>query len=75
MAGKSFREAYQEVAKEIAENKYKPDKKLFHTHEGSIGNLCNEKIRGKMEQVISEFNFSKADKAIKSLLTKSGKIM
>ncbi|MCK4344809.1 MAG: argininosuccinate lyase [Bacteroidales bacterium] len=67
-AGMSFREAYKEVAKEIAENKYQPDKKLLHTHEGSIGNLCNDKIRSKMEEVISEFDFSKADEAIKNLL-------
>ncbi len=47
MNGLSFREAYKEVAKKISSGNYNPDKKVQHTHEGSIGNLCLEKIREK----------------------------
>lgn len=48
LKGLSFREAYQKVGKNIAEGNYKPDKNVNHTHEGSIGNLCNEEIKAKM---------------------------
>ena len=47
--GLSFREAYQKVGKSIAEGDYKPNKQINHTHEGSIGNLCNKEIKRKME--------------------------
>lgn len=50
--GLSFREAYQKVGKSIAEGEYKPAKQVNHTHEGSIGNLCNEEIRRKMEDSV-----------------------
>ena len=39
-----FREAYQKVAKDIKDGSYNPEKQLSHTHEGSIGNLCNQEI-------------------------------
>ena len=45
--GLSFREAYKKVAQEIALGNYSPDKKIKHSHEGSIGNLCLDKIRNK----------------------------
>ncbi len=45
--GIPFREAYKIVGKQILENKYHPEKTIRHTHEGSIGNLCNEEIRKK----------------------------
>lgn len=48
--GMSFREAYRKVADQIANGTYKPPKKLKHSHEGSIGNLCNEAIRQKFER-------------------------
>ena len=51
--GLSFREAYQKVGKEIEEGKYSPSKEVHHTHEGSIGNLCNDKIVEKMEKALS----------------------
>ncbi len=47
---------------------FKPDLDVQHTHEGSLGNLCNEKIQGKMKQVWKGFKFGKAEKAIKALV-------
>lgn len=52
--GLSFREAYQKVGKEIQEGTYKPDTNVRHTHEGSIGNLCNKEIREKMEKALQK---------------------
>ncbi|MCF6240287.1 MAG: argininosuccinate lyase [Bacteroidales bacterium] len=68
VSGMPFRDAYKKVGKDIAEGKFNPGKSVNHTHEGSIGNLYNDKITGKMQQIIAEFNFEKADKAIKALL-------
>ena len=55
--GISFRDAYKQVGNLIDEGKFKYDtsKALHHTHEGSIGNLCNDQIREQMEKVIEKF--------------------
>jgi argininosuccinate lyase len=53
--GVPFREAYQQVAKMIEEGTFEPSKDLDHTHEGSIGNLGNERIQQRMEEVFSTF--------------------
>src|SRR5690606_31921978 len=42
--GMSFRDAYQQVGQDIQQGKFQPSRKLNHTHEGSIGNLCNAQI-------------------------------
>lgn len=68
LQGKSFRDAYREVGDNIELGKYNFDNKTTnHTHEGSIGNLCNEQIRNQMQLIIEKFNFDKVDKAIESL--------
>jgi argininosuccinate lyase len=41
---------------------------VTHTHEGSIGNLCLDEIKGKMKHAVSNFDFDKTDKAIEKLL-------
>ncbi|MBE0651721.1 MAG: argininosuccinate lyase [Bacteroidales bacterium] len=50
MEGMSFREAYQKIGKEILEGNFKPDKNVRYSHEGSIGNLCLDKIQEKFQQ-------------------------
>jgi len=52
--GLPFREAYKEVALEIEEGNFSPDKNIKHSHIGSIGNLCNEKIKENFYKVFSE---------------------
>ncbi len=47
--GMSFRDAYKMVGKQILKGGYHPEKALRHSHEGSIGNLCNEQIREKFD--------------------------
>ena len=55
LQGVPFREAYRQVGIQVQNHTYKPTREVHHTHEGSIGNLCNDRIREKMEQVIQEF--------------------
>ena len=50
LQGLSFREAYRQVGKEVEEGTFHSEKKVHHTHPGSIGNLCTEQIRKKMER-------------------------
>lgn len=70
LSGIPFRAAYQIVGEEIEDGKFEPKTELKHTHEGSIGNLCNEQITEKMNKTLSEFNFEKIEKQIAQLLTK-----
>lgn len=55
--GIPFREAYRQVGNTIEEGNFHFDYSngLHHTHEGSIGNLCNEQIRREMELVREKF--------------------
>jgi argininosuccinate lyase len=66
--GTSFRDAYKEVAKSIADGTFTPEKELHHTHAGSLGNLCNKQIERKMNKTISSIQFDKAEDAITKLL-------
>lgn len=53
--GIPFRDAYKNVGNSIEKNDFNPEFELKHTHEGSIGNLCNTEIRGQMNLLISKF--------------------
>ncbi|MCK9640052.1 MAG: argininosuccinate lyase [Prolixibacteraceae bacterium] len=68
LSGTPFRDAYREVGAAIEKNQFKPAKEIHHTHEGSIGNLCLDRIQAKMDLVIAQFHFEKATKAIETLL-------
>jgi argininosuccinate lyase len=68
LEGIPFRNAYKMVAEKISNNTYKPDKNIHHTHEGSIGNLCNGTIVQKMDAILYQFNFMKSDVALKTLM-------
>ena len=65
--GVPFRDAYKQVGAEIADGSFVADRAVAHTHEGSIGNLCNKEIAELMKKRIKEFDFSTADKAIAKL--------
>lgn len=54
--GIPFRDAYKNIGLAIEEDAFVPDLSISHTHEGSIGNLCNEFIEKAFEEVISKFN-------------------
>jgi argininosuccinate lyase len=66
--GMPFRDAYREVGASIEKEQFNPEMQLHHTHEGSIGNLCLDRIELKMKQVVDNFNFKKASDAIEELL-------
>ncbi|WP_256002970.1 argininosuccinate lyase [Pedobacter deserti] len=68
LKGTPFREAYKIVGEAIEQGSFKPDTDLRHTHEGSLGNLCNAEIEGMMGQVLSQFGFEKVNNAIQELL-------
>lgn len=54
--GIPFREAYQQVGNAINKGEFKYDlHQLHHTHEGSIGNLCNDEIAEEMNKVLGKF--------------------
>ena len=55
LEGVPFRAAYRRVGMEVQRGEYRPVKEVHHTHEGSIGRLCTEEIRRKMESVMKEF--------------------
>lgn len=69
IAGTPFREAYKQVGLEIEAGNFTPDKNIHHTHEGSIGNLCNDKIADLMNVTLGEFHFERVDEAVQKLLT------
>ena len=65
--GMPFRDAYKKVGLDIEAGCFECDKNVNHTHEGSIGNLCNENIAALMNNVINDFDFNKAIEAEKKL--------
>ena len=66
--GMPFRDAYKKVGLDIEAGHFTPNKDIHHTHEGSIGNLCNDKIQALMNDVVSGFKFEKMEEAVKNLL-------
>ncbi|MGE4567682.1 MAG: argininosuccinate lyase [Bacteroidales bacterium] len=67
LSGTPFRDAYKEVGQEIASGSYAPEKRVCHSHEGSIGNLCNEKIESRLANLLASFNFSAVHEALLAL--------
>ena len=68
LEGVPFRDAYKQVGLNIEAGKFTPNKEVSHTHEGSIGNLCNDSISALMQNIIDGFSFSKVNEAEKELL-------
>ena len=68
LQGVPFREAYKQVGEKIEKGDFKPNKEVKHSHQGSIGNLCLDKISSKKINLLSEFRFTKIEKATRQLL-------
>ena len=66
--GMPFRDAYKKVGLDIESGNFTPNKQIHHTHEGSIGNLCNDQIEELMQRTIDEFGFLKVEEAVKALV-------
>ena len=66
--GVPFRDAYKAVGQEIQRGEFDFHGELHHTHEGSLGNLCNDSIAAKFARVLSGFTFDRVHAAISDLL-------
>ena len=67
-SGVPFRDAYKQVGMSIERGEFEYSGKLSHTHEGSVGNLCNDRIRARMERICAGMDFASVDSAVASLL-------
>lgn len=70
MEGMPFRDAYREVGLKIERGEFTPDKQVAHTHEGSIGNLMNDRISHDYHTTLDSFDFEHYHKAFNSLLNR-----
>ncbi|WP_158988972.1 argininosuccinate lyase [Mucilaginibacter sp. L196] len=68
LSGTPFRDAYKQVGLAIEKGEFNPDKKVNHTHEGSIGNLGNEHIEEAFNKLVNSFDFAKVKQAIEELV-------
>jgi argininosuccinate lyase len=69
LQGMPFRDAYKKIGADIEAGNFTHSASPVHTHEGSIGNLCNDKIEGIMNDIIQKFNFNKLKIALQQLLS------
>ncbi len=68
LQGMPFRDAYKVVGKNIAEGNFAPETQPAHVHEGSMGNLCNDKIAAAFKKSVASFEFDKITSAYEKLL-------
>jgi argininosuccinate lyase len=68
LQGVPFRDAYKKVGIDIENGDFTYSTAVNHTHEGSIGNLCNPQIQQAMQNIIQKFNFDKVKIALQQLL-------
>jgi argininosuccinate lyase len=68
LSGTPFRDAYKQVGLDIEAGNFNPNKTIHHTHEGSIGNLCNDEIKAYKNDVLAQFGFGKVSVAIQKLV-------
>ena len=66
--GMPFRDAYKKVGLDIEAHQFTPNREIHHTHEGSIGNLCNDRIAALMQATYARFGFERVSEAEKKLL-------
>ena len=66
--GTPFRDAYKQIGNGIESGNFTYNTSVEHVHEGSIGNLCNDKIKDMMEAAVNQFEFEKVHLAIEKLL-------
>jgi len=68
LQGMPFREAYRQIGLDIENGTFRPSKEVNHTHEGSIGNLCNDQIQRMFQEVKSGFGFEKVEQTLEALV-------
>ena len=68
LQGMTFRDAYKKIGLEIEAGNFTYSPTTAHTHEGSMGNLCNDQLQRMMTNIIQKYNFEKVNTAIQELL-------
>jgi argininosuccinate lyase len=68
LQGLPFRDAYKKIGIDIENGNYTYSTHVHHVHEGSIGNLNNDKIEAVMQAAADSFAFEKYHAAIALLL-------
>jgi argininosuccinate lyase len=68
--GMPFRDAYKKVGLDIEAGNFKASRDIHHTHEGSIGNLCNDQIQTLMAQTLDGFHFERMTEAERKLIAR-----
>jgi argininosuccinate lyase len=69
LQGIPFRDAYKKVGAHIEAGNFTHSISPVHTHQGSIGNLCNHDIKAMMQNIIQKFDFAKVKIALQQLLS------
>ena len=54
-SGVPFRDAYKQVGQAVQNGTFHFSGELHHTHEGSLGNLCLDKIQARFRQLMNSF--------------------
>ncbi len=54
LEGMPFRDAYKKIGMDVQNGTYRPHRGVNHTHLGSIGNLANDRINTKMENIMKQ---------------------
>lgn len=68
LQGMPFRDAYKQIGQAIEEGSFTYSTELFHTHEGSISQLCHDALKTMMSEVMKSFAFEKTESALAELL-------
>lgn len=68
LRGVPFRDAYREVGRAIERGEFSPSREVYHTHMGSIGNLCLDQVASEFADVLASFDFDRARRAESALL-------
>jgi argininosuccinate lyase len=68
LSGVPFRDAYKKIGKDIEGGEFTYSTKIKHTHEGSLGNLCNDRISVSFNKTLTSFQFEKVKEAINKLV-------
>ncbi len=55
LSGIPFRDAYKTVGLQVQRGEYRPTRSVDHSHVGSIGNLCTDRIKAKMQALLAKF--------------------
>jgi argininosuccinate lyase len=70
LQGMPFRDAYKKIGLDIEKGEFSPGKTVNHTHEGSIGNLCNNEIKRLKDALVDAFRIPQIEMFEEKLLAK-----